>query len=137
MVPDIDLDTCWDCVSYRTKRMSPYKFLNSLFVHRYPLYTIFLPYYLEAHGADLGDGSAYVTYRDWAVSSVVGIFGPLLSMWMVTVRWFRSRRSMSAMAFICAVFCAAFTLVRTEAQNLAFSSMINFWLNALYGIVYS
>lgn len=38
---------------------------------------------------------------------------------------------------ICAAFSAAFTTVRTAGQNLAFSSMINFSLNALYAIVYS
>ncbi|QGA12644.1 hypothetical protein EYB26_000288 [Talaromyces marneffei] len=48
----------------------------------YPTYTLFLSYYLEAHGADLGDGSNYQTYRDWAVSAVVGILGPALSAWM-------------------------------------------------------
>jgi MFS family permease len=38
---------------------------------------------------------------------------------------------------ICAAFSGAFTSVRTAGENLAFSSMINFSLNALYAIVYS
>jgi hypothetical protein len=37
----------------------------------------------------------------------------------------------------CAAFSGAFTSVKNEAQNLSFSCMINFWLNALYGIVYA
>ncbi|KAH8896209.1 putative sugar transporter [Thozetella sp. PMI_491] len=103
----------------------------------YPLYTIFLPYYLESHGAQLGNSSTYLTYRDWTISSVVGIFGPFLSMWMVSTRWLRSRWSLTITAFICAIFSGAFTLVKNEAQNLASSCMINFWLNALYAIIYS
>ncbi|KAH7173167.1 putative sugar transporter [Fusarium flagelliforme] len=103
----------------------------------YPLYTIFLPYYLAANGADFGEQSNYTTYRDWTVSSVVGIFGPSLSTILVSLKWFRSRRSMLLTGVICAAFSGAFTSVRTAAENLAFSSMINFSLNALYAIVYS
>ncbi|KAJ9144149.1 Major facilitator superfamily transporter [Pleurostoma richardsiae] len=103
----------------------------------YPLYTIFLPYYLSAHGASLGEDSNYITYRDWSVSSVVGIFGPFVSMYMVSYRHLRSRRSILLTGAACAAFSGAFTSVRTAGQNLAFSCMINFWLNALYAIVYS
>ncbi|KAJ0123908.1 hypothetical protein J7T55_012380 [Diaporthe amygdali] len=103
----------------------------------YPLFIIFLPYYLEAHGARLGTSSSYQTYRDWTVSSVAGILGPFLGMAMIAAPWLKSRRSIATAAFACAAFSGAFTSVKTEAQNLAFSCMINFWLNALYGIVYA
>ncbi|KAF3010373.1 hypothetical protein E8E14_010022 [Neopestalotiopsis sp. 37M] len=103
----------------------------------YPLFTIFLSYYLQAHGVQLGDGSAYQTYRDWAITSVVGIFGPVLSMIMVAVPWLRSRRSIAITACLCAVFSGVFTIVANEAQNLAFSCLTGFWLNALYSIIYS
>ncbi|KAE8140037.1 major facilitator superfamily domain-containing protein [Aspergillus pseudotamarii] len=102
----------------------------------YPVYTVFLPYYLEAHGATLGDGSTYQTYRDWSISSVVGIWGPILSAFLVQVPFLGRRRSMTLTACACAAFAGAFTTVKNESQNLAFSCMINFWLNALYGIIY-
>jgi hypothetical protein len=101
------------------------------------LYTIFLPYYLRANGANFGDTSNYTTYRDWTVSSVVGIFGPFLSMWMVSHKWFLSRRSMIITGAACAAFSGAFTTVRNAGQNLGFSCMISFWLNALYAIIYA
>ncbi|KAH6884854.1 putative sugar transporter [Thelonectria olida] len=103
----------------------------------YPLYTIFLPYYLAAHGAEFGESSNYITYRDWTISSIVGIFGPFVSMYMVSSRFFKSKLSMLITGAICAAFSGAFTAVRTPAQNLAFSSMVGFWLNALYAIIYS
>ncbi|KAF4995955.1 hypothetical protein FGRMN_4810 [Fusarium graminum] len=103
----------------------------------YPLYTIFLPYYLAANGANFGQQSNYTTYRDSTISSIVGIFGPILSTFLVSSKWFKSRRSMLLTGVICAAFSGAFTSVRTAAENLAFSSMINFSLNALYAIVYS
>ncbi|KAL3490022.1 major facilitator superfamily domain-containing protein [Aspergillus germanicus] len=103
----------------------------------YPLYNVFLTYYLQAHGANLGDGSNYQTYRDLAISSVVGIFGPLLSAYLVSVRKLKHQWSLFITSCICAVFAGLFTQVRTEAQNIAFSSMVNLWLNALYAVIYA
>ncbi|KAF2148108.1 putative sugar transporter [Myriangium duriaei CBS 260.36] len=103
----------------------------------YPIYSIFLPYYLQSHGAHLGDGSAYLTYRDWAVSSVVGIFGPVAATVLIELPRLGRRGGMLIMAFACAIFAGLFTTVRNEGQNLGFSCMINFFLNGLYGIVYA
>ncbi|KAL3296033.1 synaptic vesicle transporter SV2 (major facilitator superfamily) [Colletotrichum asianum] len=96
----------------------------------YPLFTIFLPYYLRAHGADLGDSN-------WTISSVVGIFGPILSTWMVSNKWLRSCKSLVFMGAACAAFAGAFTSVKNPAEILAFSSMVDFWLNATYAIIYA
>ncbi|EXJ88754.1 hypothetical protein A1O3_01818 [Capronia epimyces CBS 606.96] len=103
----------------------------------YPIYTLFLPAYLAAHGARLGDGSTYMTYRDYTISSIVGIFGPLLSGYLVQVPLLGRRYSMTVTACCAAAFAIASTTVRNEAQHLAFSSMINFWQNAYYGILYA
>lgn len=102
----------------------------------YPVYIVFLAYYLEAHGAKLGDGSVNQTYRDWSVSSVVGIFGPMLSAYLVRVPILGRRRTITLTACASAVFAGLFTTVKNEAQNVAFSCMINFFLNAMYGVIY-
>lgn len=100
------------------------------------MYTVFLTYYLEAHGAQLGDGSLYQTYRDWSISSVVGIVGPILSAYLVQVPLLGRRRTITLMACGCSICAGAFTTVKNEAQNLALSCMINFFLNAMYGVIY-
>ncbi|KAF7585175.1 hypothetical protein BBP40_011900, partial [Aspergillus hancockii] len=43
---------------------------------RYPIYTVFLTYYLEAHSAKLGDGSTYQISCDRTVFSVIGDLRP-------------------------------------------------------------
>lgn len=43
---------------------------------------------------------------------------------------------MAITAAACVAFSGAFTTVKSEAQNLAFSSMTGFWLNAVYAILY-
>ncbi|KAL6702384.1 hypothetical protein ACN47E_002350 [Coniothyrium glycines] len=103
----------------------------------YPIYTLFLPVYLAKNGARLGNGSTYQTYRDYSISSVVGIFGPILSSVLVNFSILGRRRSMALTAVCAAAFAGAFTAVRTEGANLAFSSMFGFWQNAFYGILYS
>lgn len=59
---------------------------------RYPLYTIFLPYYLTAHRAQIS-GDDYTTYRDWTISSIGGTFGPFLSLYLISKKWFKSRKT--------------------------------------------
>lgn len=104
---------------------------------RYPLYTLFLPVYLANNGANLGSGSTYQTYRDYAIASVVGIFGPILSSGLINIPVLGRRRSMAITALCAAAFAGAFTSVRNEASNLAFSSLLGFWQNAFYAILYS
>jgi hypothetical protein len=111
--------------------------LANRLLHSYPLFTLFLPYYLQSHGAQLGDGSTYQTYRDYAITSTVGIFGPILASGLVEIPFLGRRRTMSLTALCAAAFAGAFTTVRSEADNIAFSSMIGFWQNAFYAVLYS
>ncbi|KAF4465711.1 sugar transporter [Fusarium albosuccineum] len=102
----------------------------------YPVYSLYLPIYLENNGAKIGNGSTFQTYRDYTISSTVGIFGPLLSTYMVNIEILGRRRSMSLTALCAAAFSGGFTAVRNEASNLGFSCMISFWQNAFYAILY-
>ena len=44
---------------------------------------------------------------------------------------------MAITALCAAAFAGAFTSVRTEGSNIAFSCMISFWQNAFYGVLYA
>ncbi|KAH7405625.1 sugar transporter [Phaeosphaeria sp. MPI-PUGE-AT-0046c] len=103
----------------------------------YPIYTLFLPIYLANNGANLGTGSTFNTYRDYSISSTVGIFGPLFSAILVNTPILGRRCSMAITALCAAAFAGAFTSVRSEASNIAFSSLLGFWQNAFYAILYS
>lgn len=52
----------------------------------YPLFYVFLPQYLMARGAETDAGSPAAVWRDYFISNVVGIFGPILAGWMCTTR---------------------------------------------------
>ncbi|KAL9079619.1 MAG: hypothetical protein Q9157_001504 [Trypethelium eluteriae] len=95
----------------------------------YPLYNVYLPLYLESRGAQTGDSSEYLTWRNYAIVNVCGIFGPVLAGIMCASRWFWGRRgTMIFGALITMVFFFAFTQVRTGAQNLGFNCAISFCL---------
>lgn len=44
----------------------------------YPLFNVFLPYYLASRGVEFGVTSTYETWRNYALVQVCGIFGPIL-----------------------------------------------------------
>ncbi|EOO04198.1 putative membrane transporter protein [Phaeoacremonium minimum UCRPA7] len=49
----------------------------------YPLYNAFLPYIQATRGADFGDGSTYLTYRNSLIIAVLGVPGALLGGFLV------------------------------------------------------
>jgi MFS family permease len=69
-------------------------------------------------------------------NSIIGIFGPLLAGWMCNLPGVGRKNTMIFGALVTMAFMFAYTAVRNEAQNLAFTCMCNFWLNVYYGTLY-
>ncbi|KAL4875845.1 major facilitator superfamily domain-containing protein [Aspergillus karnatakaensis] len=104
----------------------------------YPLFNVFLPSYLRSRGAEFGEDSPYITWRNYAITNMCGIFGPILAGFMCRSRWFWGRRgTMIIGALVTMVFFFSYTQVRTAAQNVAFTCTINFCLNIYYGTLYA
>ncbi|KAL2845519.1 major facilitator superfamily domain-containing protein [Aspergillus pseudoustus] len=104
----------------------------------YPLFNVFLPQYLASRGAQFGQDSPYITWRNYAITNMCGIFGPILAGFMCRSPWFWGRRgTMIIGAMITMVFFFSYTAVRTAAQNVAFTCTINFCLNIYYGTLYA
>lgn len=95
----------------------------------YPLYNVFLPTYLETRGAQFGQTSPYITWRNYAIVNVCGIFGPMLAGAMCASRLFWGRRgTMIIGALITMIFFFCYTQVRSASQNLGFNCAISFCL---------
>ncbi|RDW84216.1 MFS transporter [Aspergillus mulundensis] len=104
----------------------------------YPLFNVFLPKYLASRGAEFGEDSPYITWRNYAITNMCGIFGPILAGFMCRLRWCWGRRgTMIFGALITMVFFFCYTQVRTADQNVAFTCIINFCLNIYYGTLYA
>jgi hypothetical protein len=52
----------------------------------YPLFYIFLPEYLASRGADFGEPSPYITWRNYAITNVMGIPGPIIACYLCRTR---------------------------------------------------
>lgn len=78
----------------------------------YPLYNVFLPQYLESRGAQFGQKSAYITWRNYALVNFSGIWGPVLAGWMCSRRWLGRKYTMVVGALVTCVFFFAYTQVR-------------------------
>ncbi|KAJ5475717.1 hypothetical protein N7539_008004 [Penicillium diatomitis] len=104
----------------------------------YPLYNVFLPSYLSSRGAQFGQASQYITWRNYALNNTCSIFGPVLAGFMCKSRLFWGRRgTMIVGALITMVFFFCYTQVRTASQNLGFTCAISFCLNIYYGTLYA
>ncbi|KAL4892999.1 major facilitator superfamily domain-containing protein [Aspergillus ambiguus] len=104
----------------------------------YPLFHVFLPVYLESRGAQFGESSPYITWRNYAIANMCSIWGPVLAGFMCRSRWFWGRRgTMIIGALVTMVFFFCYTQVRTASQNVGFTCTINFCLNVYYGTLYA
>jgi hypothetical protein len=83
----------------------------------YPLYNVFLPAYLSSRGAAFGQPSPYVTWRNYTLVNLSGIFGPVLAGWMCGTRLGR-KYTMVVGALVTMAFFFAYTQVRTATQNV-------------------
>jgi len=124
----------------------------------YPLYNAFLPEYLKSRGAQTGDSSAYVTWRNYVIVNMCGIWGPVLAGFMCEIKFLGRRGTMVVGALVTSMlrsfrskhapqvqllttfavaFFFAYTQVRTAAENLGFNCAISFCLNVYYGTLYA
>ena len=89
-----------------------------------PLYTAFLPYYLESRGADVGDNSNYTTWRNYAVNQVAGLIGPCIAAVLVETRFVGRRGALAIGAAITMALQFGYTQIKTPAENLGVSAAI-------------
>lgn len=52
----------------------------------YPLFYIFLPEYLSSRGADFGETSAFITWRDYVITNTLAIPGPIVAAHLCRIR---------------------------------------------------
>ncbi len=99
----------------------------------YPLFYVFLPDYLATRGAQTGQSGPYYQWRNYMLSSVAGIFGPVAAGLMCNGKWLGRKYTMAIGALITMALFFAYTAVRTAAQNVGLSCAISFSLNIYYG----
>lgn len=98
----------------------------------YPLFNAFLPQYLG--GADT---PANITYRNYAITSVIGVPGSIIACFTVDIKYIGRKGTMAIATVITGVFVFLFTISKDSDFQLAFSALEAFFQNIMYGVLYA
>ncbi|KAI8978705.1 MFS general substrate transporter [Trametes punicea] len=103
----------------------------------FPLYNGFIPYFLATRGADFGDGSVYITYRNQVILSVVGLPGALIAGWMVELPYLGRKGTLATSTVVTGVFLFAATTARSSNALLGWNCAYSVTSNIMYGVLYA
>ncbi|KAJ6120418.1 hypothetical protein N7523_004698 [Penicillium sp. IBT 18751x] len=97
----------------------------------YTLFNAFLPQYLSANS------TTYETYRNYAITAVCGIPGPLLAWYLVDVPFIGRKGTMAASTAITGVLLFCFTASKDPNVQLVCSALESFFQMIMYGVLYA
>jgi len=104
----------------------------------YPLFNAFLPQYLSnGKGSDGAAISAATTYRNYAITSVVGVPGSIIACYTVDIPHFGRKGTMALSTMLSGIFLFLFTISADSNYQLTFSSLEAFFQNIMYGVLYA
>ncbi|KAI0632309.1 MFS general substrate transporter [Trametes polyzona] len=103
----------------------------------FPLYNGFIPLFLATRGADFGDGSINITYRNQVILSVVGLPGALIAGWMVDLPYLGRKGTLATSTIITGVFLFAATTARSSNALLGWNCGYSVTSNIMYGVLYA
>lgn len=103
----------------------------------FPLYNAFLPYIQATRGAEFGDGSTYITYRNSAIIAVLGLPGCLLGGALVEYRLLGRRGTLAISTAATGIFLFASTTAKNSNSLLGFNCAYNFTSNIMYAVLYA
>ncbi|KAH9894713.1 transporter [Xylariomycetidae sp. FL2044] len=103
----------------------------------YPLYNAFLPYIQSIRGAEFGDGSTYITYRNSLIIAVLGVPGALIGGALVEMPNFGRKGALSLSTVLTGVFLYCSTTATTSESLLGWNCAYNFTSNVMYAVLYA
>jgi hypothetical protein len=103
----------------------------------FPLYNAFLPYIQATRGADFGDGSTYLTYRNSLIIAVLGVPGCLLGGLLVELRGLGRKGTLALSTILTGVFLFCSTTALNSASLLGWNCAYNFCANVMYAVLYA
>ncbi|KAH9924317.1 MFS general substrate transporter [Epithele typhae] len=103
----------------------------------FPLYNGFVTFFLQSRGADFGDGSLNITYRNQVILSVIGVPGALLAGYMVELPRVGRKGTLAISTLLTGVFLFASTTARTSNALLGWNCGYTFTSNIMYGVLYA
>ncbi|KAK2775491.1 hypothetical protein FQN53_003121 [Emmonsiellopsis sp. PD_33] len=103
----------------------------------YPLFNAFLPQYLANTGGDSGPTPTSIVYRNYAITSVVGVPGSILACYTVDIPYVGRKGTMAISTAITGVLLFCFTISTDSNVQLACTCLEAFFQNIMYGVLYA
>ncbi|EJF60265.1 MFS general substrate transporter [Dichomitus squalens LYAD-421 SS1] len=101
------------------------------------LYNGFLPFLLASRGAQFGDSSYYITYRNQVILGVIGVPGALLAGWAVEQPYMGRKGTLALSAGLTGVFLFASTTARSSDALLGWNCGYTFNNNIMSSVLYA
>ncbi|KAF7587622.1 hypothetical protein BBP40_006986 [Aspergillus hancockii] len=102
----------------------------------YPLFNAFLPQYIKSAGGST-EQSTYIVYRNYAITSIVGVPGSVLACYTVDIKYVGRKGTMIISTMITGVLLFCFTATTDPNIQLLCSSLEAFFQNIMYGVLYA
>ncbi|KAI9037738.1 putative sugar transporter [Aspergillus affinis] len=102
----------------------------------YPLFNAFLPQYIKSAGGST-EQSTYTVYRNYAITSIVGVPGSILACYTVDIKYVGRKGTMVISTMITGVLLFCFTASTNPDIQLVCSSLEAFFQNIMYGVLYA
>ncbi|KAI8955697.1 major facilitator superfamily domain-containing protein [Xylaria longipes] len=103
----------------------------------FPLFNAYLPYLQAIRGADFGDGSTYLTYRNNLILSVLGVPGALVGALLAELPKIGRKGALSASTILTGAFLLASTTATNSDALLGWNSAYSFTSNIMYAVLYA
>ncbi|KAI4092686.1 MAG: hypothetical protein LQ344_003354 [Seirophora lacunosa] len=100
----------------------------------YPLFNAFLPQYLANSNAEQPTAPSII-YRNYAITSVVGVPGSILAAYTVNVKYIGRKGTIAISTLITGVLVFCFTISSDPNFQLAFTCLEALFQNIMYGVL--
>ena len=102
----------------------------------YPLFNAFLPQYIQ-HAGGGQQTSTYITYRNYAITAVVGVPGSIFACYTVDIPYIGRKGTMAISTAITGVLLFCFTVNSDPNIQLVCTCLESFFQNIMYGVLYA
>lgn len=104
----------------------------------YPLFNAFLPQYFQNAGkANTAPTPNSIVYRNYAITSIVGVPGSFIAAYTVDVKYIGRKYTIAISTLITGILLFCFTISSDSNYQLTFGSLEAFFQNIMYGVLYA
>lgn len=102
----------------------------------YPLFNAFIVQYIKQANPNEVTSDA-VTYRNYAIQSIIGCVGSPIAAYTVNIKYVGRRGTMAVGFLLTGIFLFLFTISPKPAPQLAFNCMVALFQNVGYGVLFA